>query len=643
MNSAAQRFGSGRAGGNVMRALAVLGIVALLAAPTAYFHYAWTSAEHEMLETARADAEFLRERLLQQDVRARSSSADAVDAEEGGSSTARSISALLQQLPPMEFEGRQMVRDANGVILAQRGGVPHGPVFSVTTPLRGVPALRADIEVIRSSKPLLWHMLGVGSLVLVVGACIALVAVQGYRRTRGQGREVARVSGLAEQGVLDRNAFIEGVRDALVRSERDGTECTLFHLDLDHFKMVNGAVGQSCADLLLEQVAKVIRVRIDALAREADLPPVLMGTPGGDVFLLLVEAMPRSAPVTEAFARGVLDALGNAFEVGPYQLYLSASVGASHRAGRAITAEKLIREAELAKIFAKNQGSGSYAIHDQNMDMQAEARDELGQALRRALANEEFLLYYQPKVHTVTGVVTGVEALLRWQPEGKPMVMPDQFIPALEETGLIVPAGAWVLREACNQVMTWRARGLPPVSVAVNVSARQLQQRGFVDTVAGILKETGLEARYLELELTETIFVDNAGDNVRMLRRLADMGVSLAIDDFGTGHSSLSYLSNFSPRTLKIDRSFLSEAGDGSDNIAIARAIIALGHGMGMYVVAEGVETEAQVDFLRGYGCDQMQGYLLSKPLPADQLEQWLRARIQSQLSLNAARRAALV
>ena len=617
--------------------------MALLAAPTAYFHYAWTSAAREMLETARADAEFLRERLLKQDVRARSSSADATDADEGGSSTARSINTLLQQLPPMEFEGRQLVRDANGVILAQRGGVPHGPVFSVTTPLRGVPALRADIEVIRSSKPLLWHMLGVGSLVLVLGACIALVAVQGYRRTRGQGREVARVSGLAEQGVLDRNAFIEGVRDALVRSERDGTECTLFHLDLDHFKMVNGAVGQSCADLLLEQVAKVIRVRIDALAREADLPPVLMGTPGGDVFLLLVEAMPRSAPVTEAFARGVLDALGNAFEVGPYQLYLSASVGASHRAGRAITAEKLIREAELAKIFAKNQGSGSYAIHDQNMDVQAEARDEMGQALRRALANEEFLLYYQPKVHTVTGVVTGVEALLRWQPEGKPMVMPDQFIPVLEETGLIVPAGAWVLREACNQVMTWRARGLPPVSVAVNVSARQLQQRGFVDTVASILKETGLEARYLELELTETIFVDNAGDNVRMLRRLADMGVSLAIDDFGTGHSSLSYLSNFSPRTLKIDRSFLSEAGDGSDNIAIARAIIALGHGMGMYVVAEGVETEAQVDFLRGYGCDQMQGYLLSKPLPADQLEQWLRARIQSQLSLNAARRAALV
>ena len=181
-----------------------------------------------------------------------------------------------------------------------------------------------------------------------------------------------------------------------------------------------------------------------------------------------------------------------------------------------------------------------------------------------------------------------MEALLRWQPEGKPLVMPDRFIPVLEETGLIVQAGAWVLQEACRQLMVWRSHGMPPIGVAVNVSARQLQSPGFVELVERVLKETRLEPRWLELELTETIFVDNASDNVRVLRRLADLGVSLAIDDFGTGHSSLSYLSNFSPRTLKIDRSFLSEAEDGSDNVVIARAIIALGHGMGLNVVAEG-------------------------------------------------------
>lgn len=512
----------------------------------------------------------------------------------------------------------------------------------VTLPLRGVAGLRADIDIERSSQPLLWRVLGVGSLMLAFGTLMALVAVQGYRRTRIRPEDAGRVPGLMPLGVLGRDDFLEAVRKTIARSQQNGTECTLFHLDLDHFKMINSAVGRTCADMLLEQIARVMRTRIDVLVHDAGLPPALIGAPGGDVFLVLVEAMPRSAPVTEAFARGVLDALGGAFEVGPYQLYLSASVGASHRAGRAVSAEKLIREAELAKIFAKNQGSGSYAIHDQHMDAEAEARDALSYALRQALAQGEFCLFYQPKVHTVTGMVTGVEALLRWQPPGQPMRMPDSFIPVLEETGLIVSVGAWVLREACCQVMAWRRRGMQAISVAVNVSARQLQQRGFVEMVAQTLQETGLEPRYLELELTETIFVDNAADNVRVLRRLADMGVSLAIDDFGTGHSSLSYLSNFSPRTLKIDRSFLSEAADGTDNIVIARAIIALGHGMGMYVVAEGVETQKQVDFLQGYGCDQMQGYLLSKPLPAEQMERWLQARIHSQQTLEEARRLAV-
>lgn len=622
----AQQVKSGKTGGAALRALAVLGIVILLAAPTIYFYYAWHSAEQDMQVQAQADADFLQEHL-------RSVPADGVY---------RDIRHLVQEMPPMSFEGRRLVRDANGGVLGQAGGLSGGAVMVVTLPLRGVAGLRADIDIERSSQPLLWRVLGVGSLMLAFGTLMALVAVQGYRRTRIRPEDAGRVPGLMPLGVLGRDDFLEAVRKTIARSQQNGTECTLFHLDLDHFKMINSAVGRTCADMLLEQIARVMRTRIDVLVHDAGLPPALIGAPGGDVFLVLVEAMPRSAPVTEAFARGVLDALGGAFEVGPYQLYLSASVGASHRAGRAVSAEKLIREAELAKIFAKNQGSGSYAIHDQHMDAEAEARDALSYALRQALAQGEFCLFYQPKVHTVTGMVTGVEALLRWQPPGQPMRMPDSFIPVLEETGLIVSVGAWVLREACCQVMAWRRRGMQAISVAVNVSARQLQQRGFVEMVAQTLQETGLEPRYLELELTETIFVDNAADNVRVLRRLADMGVSLAIDDFGTGHSSLSYLSNFSPRTLKIDRSFLSEAADGTDNIVIARAIIALGHGMGMYVVAEGVETQKQVDFLQGYGCDQMQGYLLSKPLPAEQMERWLQARIHSQQTLEEARRLAV-
>lgn len=646
MKAAAQRTGG--AGSGFMRALAVLGIVALLAAPTAYFHFYWQQVEGEMLDRVQADAQFLAVGVRHHaddanndtaTVPARASSAPRAD-------TALAIRQLMHRLPVPEFEGRRVLRDATGRVLAQTGAPLPGPVFSVTVPWRDATGAMGELEMTRSSRPVLWHMLGVGSLVLVLGALIALVTVQGARRSRGRpegfGDRDGATGVLARQGVLARDAFMDSVREAIERSGRDGTECTLFHLDLDHFKMINGAVGQTYADLLLEQVARVVRRRIDEMAEQVGLPPVVMGAPGGDVLLLLVEALPKSAQVTEAFARGVLDALGSTFEVGPYQLYLTASVGVSHRAGRALSAEKLVREAELAKIFAKNQGCGSYAIHDQNMDAEAEQRSEMGQALRQALLNDEFVLYYQPKVHMVTGAVTGVEALLRWQPEGKPLLMPDRFIPVLEETGLIVQAGAWVLQEACRQLMVWRSHGMPPIGVAVNVSARQLQSPGFVELVERVLKETRLEPRWLELELTETIFVDNASDNVRVLRRLADLGVSLAIDDFGTGHSSLSYLSNFSPRTLKIDRSFLSEAEDGSDNVVIARAIIALGHGMGLNVVAEGVETEAQADFLRGYGCDQMQGFLLSRPQPAERMEQWLRARIQSQQSLEEARRAAV-
>ena len=616
------------------RGLAVLGIIGLLAAPTAYLYHAVTTVEARMQDEARQYVAFLGGRL----------------AEGAGQPWQEQLGRLAADpAAPAPGEGRRIVRAPDGRIVSDAGRSGEGPMFSVRMPLALPDGQVAEVEVQRDSHPVLWRVLGVGSLALVLGTLIALVVVQGYRRGRaspvaGAGRDEAaalRPEAVRHEGLLTRSAFVEQVREAIGRSCRQGGECSVFHLDLDHFKMINGAVGQVWAEELLDKVALVVRARIDSLIRDSDLPPAHIGAPGGDVFLVVVENLPRNAQVTEAFARGVLDSLSSPFEVGPYQLYISASIGVAHRDGREVQAERLIREAELAKIFAKSQGSGSYAIHDGQMDDRAEALDEMGQKLRQALARDEFLLYYQPKMHLATGMITGVEALLRWQPRGEAMVMPDRFIPVLEETGLIVPVGTWVLREACRQVMEWRSRGMPPISVAVNVSARQLQQRCFVETVEAVLQETGLEPRHLELELTETIFVDNAADNIRMLSRLAALGVSLAIDDFGTGHSSLSYLSNFSPRTLKIDRSFLVEAPDGTDNIAIARAIIALGHGMGLYVVAEGVETEAQAEFLRGYGCDQMQGFLLSRPQAAEPMEHWLRARLQGMESLAEARKTA--
>ncbi|MDO4681809.1 MAG: bifunctional diguanylate cyclase/phosphodiesterase [Lautropia sp.] len=628
--------------GGMMRALAVLGILALLAAPTLYLYHAWTQLSDGMQTSARQYAAFLEERL-----------------KAAGSGWQDQVATLGRDATILAgFEGRALVRDAQGRSLAVRGAAQSSPSFTVRTAFTLPSGEPAEVELRRGAQPVLWEILGVGSLALALGALIGLVTVQSLRRSRQQvtgadGGSSDGVSGLdavvltlrpetvRATGLLTRSAFAAQVRSALSESSGPSANCTVFHLDLDHFKSMNGMVGIAVADALLDQVAKAVQTRVASLTEEAGLSPAVISAPGGDVFLILVRDLPMAQNVVEAFARGVLESLSHVFEVGSRQLYISACIGISRQNGRELDAEVLMREAELAKCHAKRQGSGSYAIHDQEMEVIAQARDAMGYELRQALEQDEFQLYYQPKVHLVTGAVTGVEALLRWQPAGRQMVMPDQFVPVLEDTGLIVPAGAWVLRQACRQIMAWRERGMPPISIAVNVSARQLQQHGFVDTVEQVLAETGLEARYLELELTESIFIDNATDNVRVLSRLAALGVSLAIDDFGTGHSSLSYLRNFSPRTLKIDRSFLSDTSvDEADNIAIARAIIALGHGLGLHVVAEGVETEAQAEFLRGYGCDQMQGYLLSRPQSADMMEAWLWAHLKGRESLDSARRA---
>lgn len=624
-----------------MRALAVLGILALLAAPTLYLYHAWTQLSDGMQTSARQYAAFLEERL-----------------KAAGPGWENQVVTLAKDATVLGgFEGRALVRDVQGHSIAVRGPEQTGPSFTVRTAFTLPSGDVAEVELRRSAQPVLWKILGVGSLALALGALIGLVTVQSLRRSRKQvlgtdssppgasGEEAAvltlRPETVRATGMLTRSAFSAQVRAALSQASGAAGNCTIFHLDLDHFKSMNGMVGIAVADALLDQVAKAVQARVASLTEEAGLSPAVMAAPGGDVFLILVPDLPVAQNVVEAFARGVLESLSHVFEVGSRQLYISACIGISRQNGHQVDAEVLMREAELAKCHAKRQGSGSYAIHDQEMEAIAQARDTMGYELRQALDQDEFQLYYQPKVHLVTGAVTGVEALLRWQPAGRQMVMPDQFVPVLEDTGLIVPAGAWVLRQACQQIMAWRERGMPPINIAVNVSARQLQQHGFVDTVEQVLAETGLEARYLELELTESIFIDNATDNVRVLSRLAALGVSLAIDDFGTGHSSLSYLRNFSPRTLKIDRSFLSDASvDDADNIAIARAIIALGHGLGLHVVAEGVETEAQAEFLRGYGCDQMQGYLLSRPQSAEMMEAWLWAHLKGRESLNSARRA---
>jgi EAL domain-containing protein (putative c-di-GMP-specific phosphodiesterase class I) len=284
----------------------------------------------------------------------------------------------------------------------------------------------------------------------------------------------------------------------------------------------------------------------------------------------------------------------------------------------------LIKQADMAMYQSKEEGRDTFCFFEEKMNVAATQRQEIEGRLRQALERSEFRLHYQPKADMRTGQVLGVEALLRWQPPGQALVAPDRFIAVLEETGLIVPVGAWVFREACAQMMKWQRAGIRPLQLAVNVSARQFRHPDLARQIEDVLRDTGFEPQLLEVELTESMLIDDSEVVARTMVELGSMGISIAIDDFGTGQSSLRYLKRFNIDTLKIDRSFVKDTPNCSEDSAIAKAVIALGHGLGMKVVAEGVENEEQLDFLRANGCDQLQGYLLSRPIGADALAAWL-------------------
>jgi EAL domain-containing protein (putative c-di-GMP-specific phosphodiesterase class I) len=309
--------------------------------------------------------------------------------------------------------------------------------------------------------------------------------------------------------------------------------------------------------------------------------------------------------------------------VGEHELFISASIGITLFTADDTDLDGLIKQADLAMYRSKELGRDTYCFFDEKLNQQAGQRHQMEMGLRHALERKEFVLHYQPKAELGSGRITGVEALLRWQPEGQPMVGPDQFIPVLEETGLIMAVGAWVLREACAQAVAWQQQGLPPIDLAVNLSARQFRQANLVGEVAGILASTGLDAKRLEVELTESLLIDDSEVVRNIMQGLGGLGVRIAIDDFGTGESSLRYLKRFNVDTLKIDRSFVKDTPDDVEDSAITAAVIALGQSLGLNVVAEGVETQAQVDFLKSKGCHQYQGYLLSRPLTAEAFARW--------------------
>ncbi|WP_404872771.1 putative bifunctional diguanylate cyclase/phosphodiesterase [Ideonella sp. A 288] len=440
-------------------------------------------------------------------------------------------------------------------------------------------------------------------------------------------------------GLPNRLLFQDRLKQAMKRARRSGTPMALMFLDLDRFKLVNDSLGHEVGDRLLKHVATTLTAcmrQVDSVVRLVDQEGFTLSRLGGDEFTLIAEAI-ECAEDAALIARRLLEALHSPFRSGDEEIVVSASIGIAMYPNDDVDLDGLVRHADMAMYRSKSLGRGTYSFFSDDLNAAAAARLSLESGLRRAIERQEFQLYFQPKADLHTGEITGVEALIRWHCPGQGMVPPDKFIAVLEETGMILPVGAWVIRAACSQLAEWDRMGLPPLRMAVNLSARQFRHQYLASMVADTLRENYINPRRLEIELTESLLMEDNETNRGMLENLSRMGVRLAIDDFGTGHSSLSYIKRFNIDTLKIDRSFVQSLPENNEDVAIATAVIALGRSMRMNVVAEGVETQAQADLLRQLGCDEMQGYLLGRPMAAPDLVAWLQARQRA----DAARRGA--
>ena len=410
----------------------------------------------------------------------------------------------------------------------------------------------------------------------------------------------------------NRSLFYDRINHGLARARRSNSKVALMLLDIDRFKIINDSLGHDAGDILL----KAIAMRLNEGVRDMDTVARL----GGDEFVVVLEGIHDVNDVAFV-ANKLLANLARPLEISGHDISTTASIGVSIFPDDGSDTDELLRNADIAMYKAKEAGKNNCQFYTKGMNATAVNYLLLENDLRRAIDQNQLTLYYQPQIDLKSGDMTGVEALVRWQHPERGLVSPAHFIPLAEETGLIVPIGEWVLREACRQKKMWLDAGRHVGKVAVNLSPRQFRQKNFPGKVENILRETGLEAKYLELEITESCAMEHASETINQLNQLNQMGTYLAIDDFGTGYSSLAYLQRFPIQKLKIDRSFIHDIHDDANDAAITKTIIGLAHNMQLRVVAEGVENEGQAEWLRTRGCDQAQGFLYAKPMTAKQLD----------------------
>jgi len=453
----------------------------------------------------------------------------------------------------------------------------------------------------------------------VTGAVIVFHDVTASRAVTLQIKHTAEHDFLT--GLPNRILLSDRINQAIVLAGRRGKKVGILFLDLDGFKHINDSLGHPIGDKLLQSVAG----RLGDCVRSSDT----VSRQGGDEFVVLLAEMeqPEDAAIT---ARRILAAVSGAHSIDPHDLHVTTSIGVSVYPDDGLDAETLIKNADTAMYQAKENGRQSYKFFKPAMNIRAVERQSMEESLRRALDRQEFSLHYQPKINLKTGKISGAEALLRWTHPIRGSVAPADFISVAEDSGLIVPIGKWVLREACRQARAWADAGLPAGTMAVNVSAMQFRDEYFLEGVSSILKETGLDPKYLELELTETALITRPEFTASILKTLKAIGVRVAVDDFGTGYSSLSYLSRLPIDALKIDQSFVHQITTASGETAIVAAIISMAQNLNLRVIAEGVETIEDLAFLQAHKCDEAQGYYFSVPVASQQFATLLESGISA-------------
>jgi diguanylate cyclase (GGDEF)-like protein/PAS domain S-box-containing protein len=451
----------------------------------------------------------------------------------------------------------------------------------------------------------------------ITGAVIVFRDVSVARRMSLQLSHLAQHDSLTD--LPNRMLLNDRLQQAISMARRHDSRIAVLFMDLDRFKHINDSLGHIVGDQLLQAVA----TRLERCVRESDT----VGRQGGDEFVAVLSELDAAENAGISAAK-LLAALALPYHIGPHDVIVPVSIGVSIYPEDGETAEALISNADTAMYHAKENGRNNYQFFKQEMNVRASERQFIEAGLRVALERNELSLHYQPKINLGTGAIVGVEALLRWKHPERGFIPPAQFIPIAEDTGLILPIGQWVLREACRQSREWLDAGFAPIPMAVNISAVEFRSMDFVESVRAALNESKLDPRFLELELTETVLMKHAASTVSMLKALKVIGVQLTVDDFGTGYSSLSYLRQFPVDSLKVDQSFVHEISSQRDDAAIVSAVISMGNSLKKRVIAEGVETREQMDFLTAEGCEEAQGYYFNRPMAANQFVKLLEASI---------------